>query len=95
MLIYNLAIYIAIIKLYWLIKDLENRLEEENMFLKKDCEEELVKMTKNEELVNWLWDFLEKYISLCKLFQDWVITYQNVRQKNIAKSSREKYLMNK
>ncbi len=95
LLIYNLAIYIAVIKLYWLIKDLKNRLEEEKMFLKRDCEKELVKMIKNEELINWLWDFLEKYISLCKLFWDWVITYQNARQKNVTKSSRERYLMNK
>ena len=94
LLVYNLAIYIAIIKLYWLIKDLENRLEEE-MFLKRDCEEELVEMTKSEELVDWLWDFLGKYISLCRLFQDWEITYQNARQKNVARSSRERYLMSK
>ena len=94
LLIYNLAIYIAIIKLYWLIKNLENRLEKE-MFLKRNCEKKLVKMIKNEELVNWLWDFLGKYIFFCELFQDWEITYQNARQKNIARSSRERYLMNK
>ena len=94
LLIYNLVIYIAIIKLYWFIKNLENRLEEK-MFLKRNCEKKLVKIIKNEKLINWLWNFLEKYIFFCRLFQDWKITYQNTRQKNIARLSRKKYLMNK